>query len=111
MFTSDTHIDLNRPTGGLVQDVVLTKTQMLAALAVSTGSMIVGYSSAWSSPAIASLMEPGSHIEVLMKSRLPATTSSKSLVLFSGHGRRGVLDWQLDALGWTHREFYWWLPA
>ena len=63
MFSSDTHIDLYRLEGA-AQDASLTKTQLLAAMAVSTGSMIVGYSSAWSSPAIASLMEPGSHIEV-----------------------------------------------
>ncbi len=36
----------------------------MASLAVSLGSMIVGFSSAWSSPAIASLMEPGSGLEV-----------------------------------------------
>ena len=42
----------------------MTKTQVLASLAVSMGSLIVGYSSAWSSPAIASMMEPGSGIEV-----------------------------------------------
>lgn len=66
MFSSDTHIDLYRLEGA-GQDASLTKTQLLAAMAVSTGSMIVGYSSAWSSPAIASLMEPGSHIEVSME--------------------------------------------
>ena len=63
MFTSDTHIDLYR-LEGKASEASLTKTQVLAALAVSTGSMIVGYSSAWSSPAIASLEKQGSRIEV-----------------------------------------------
>ena len=49
------------PTGS---PAIITKTQILASVAVSLGSMIVGYSSAWSSPAIADLMEAGSHIEV-----------------------------------------------
>ena len=63
MFTSDTHIDLYR-LEGKANEASLTKTQVLAALAVSTGSMIVGYSSAWSSPAIASMEKQGSRIEV-----------------------------------------------
>ena len=65
MFRSDTHIDRYEteysPTGS---PAIITKTQILASVAVSLGSMIVGYSSAWSSPAIADLMKPGSHIEV-----------------------------------------------
>ena len=65
MFHSDTHIDLHQPSplhDGQTSKV--TKTQVLASLAVSTGSMIVGFCSAWSSPAIASLQEPGSRMEV-----------------------------------------------
>lgn len=65
MFRSDTHIDRYEaeysPAGS---PAIITKTQILASVAVSLGSMIVGYSSAWSSPAIADLMKPGSHIEV-----------------------------------------------
>ena len=65
MFRSDTHIDRYEteynPAG---TPAIVTKTQILASVAVSLGSMIVGYSSAWSSPAIADLMEPGNHIEV-----------------------------------------------
>ena len=44
------------------------KTQIMASLAVSTGSMMVGFCSAWSSPAIASMQEPGSGIEVSFSS-------------------------------------------
>lgn len=65
MFRSDTHIDRYDAEYG--QDgtpAIITKTQILAAVAVSMGSMIVGYSSAWSSPAIADLMGDGSPIEV-----------------------------------------------
>ena len=64
MFHSDTHIDLHQPGPPLETPPVITKTQVLAALAVSMGSMIVGFCSAWSSPAIASLMEPGSKLEI-----------------------------------------------
>ncbi len=66
MFHSDTHIDLRQPGPQLETPPAVTKTQILAALAVSMGSMIVGFCSAWSSPAIASLMEPGSKLEVTM---------------------------------------------
>jgi facilitated trehalose transporter len=66
MFHSDTHIDLHQPgpspDGSISYKV--TKSQVMAALAVSMGSMIVGFCSAWSSPAIASLMEDGSKLEV-----------------------------------------------
>ena len=67
MFQSDTHIDLHQPE--ILQDEAgkaqkITRTQILAALAVSMGSMIVGFSSAWSSPAIASLTQPESSLEV-----------------------------------------------
>ncbi len=65
MFHSDTHVDLALAAPPKAPASVVTRTQILAALAVSLGSMIVGYSSAWSSPAIASLMEPGSGLEVL----------------------------------------------
>ena len=67
LLRSDTHLDLFASQHDLETSTpgVVTKTQILAALAVSMGSMIVGYSSAWSSPAIADLMGPGSHIEVL----------------------------------------------
>ena len=65
MFHSDTHIDLHQPEPlHDVQTSKVTRTQVLASLAVSTGSMIVGFCSAWSSPAIASLQEPGSRLEV-----------------------------------------------
>ncbi|CAB4063426.1 TRET1 [Lepeophtheirus salmonis] len=65
MFHSDTHIELTQPyrpppEGGKT----FTRSQIQASIAVSMGSMIVGYSSAWSSPAIASLMEPGREIKV-----------------------------------------------
>ena len=63
MFHSDTHIDLNQP-GPKDNRPKITKNAVLASLAVSLGSMIVGFCSAWSSPAIASLMEQGSGIEV-----------------------------------------------
>ena len=63
MFHSDTHIDLNQP-GAKENGPKITKNAVLASLAVSLGSMIVGFCSAWSSPAIASLMEQGSGIEV-----------------------------------------------
>ena len=67
LFHSDTHINLQLPgaQSEVKQTTFLTRTQVLASLAVSFGSMIVGYSSAWSSPAIASLMEPGSGIQVI----------------------------------------------
>ncbi len=64
MFHSDTHVDLCLQAPPKPPTSVVTRTQITAALAVSLGSMIVGYSSAWSSPAIASLMEPGSGLEV-----------------------------------------------
>ena len=65
MFRSDTHIDrYDTEYGKVATPAIITRTQILASVAVSMGSMIVGYSSAWSSPAIADLMEPGSHIEV-----------------------------------------------
>ena len=65
MFRSDTHIDRYEAEYGPPDSpAAITKTQILASVAVSLGSMIVGYSSAWSSPAIADLMDPGSHIEV-----------------------------------------------
>ena len=78
MFRSDTHVTLDRPavppaiirTDDETQAIdvgkgfFVTKTQVLASLAVSMGSLIVGYSSAWSSPAITFMMEPGSGIEV-----------------------------------------------
>eukprot|EP00094_Tigriopus_californicus_P006177 TCALIF_05947-PA protein Name:"Similar to Tret1 Facilitated trehalose transporter Tret1 (Culex quinquefasciatus)" AED:0.06 eAED:0.06 QI:0/0.66/0.5/0.75/0.66/0.75/4/97/504 len=65
MFRSDTHITLTQPGPEPPKGAsCMTRTQLLASLAVSLGSMIVGYSSAWSSPAIASLMEPGSGIQV-----------------------------------------------
>ena len=65
MFRSDTHIDRDETVYNQAgTPAIVTKTQILASVAVSLGSMIVGYSSAWSSPAIADLMEPGSHIEV-----------------------------------------------
>ena len=62
MFRSDTHSDIFRSEN--VEKSKVTRTQILASLAVSLGSMIVGFFSAWSSPAIASLMEPKSHIVV-----------------------------------------------
>jgi len=71
MFHSDTHLNLAPPVGPggkalppMQPSSCITRTQILAALAVSLGSMIVGYSSAWSSPAIASMMEPGSGLEL-----------------------------------------------
>ena len=66
LLRSDTHIDLFDKEDGkeTVTKVNITKTQILSSLAVSMGSMIVGYSSAWSSPAIADLMKPGSYLEV-----------------------------------------------
>ena len=67
MFQSDTHIDIYRPRtieDGVEVETPVTKTQILAALAVSMGSMIVGFCSAWSSPAIASLQEDTSHLKV-----------------------------------------------
>ena len=51
-----------------VQPAGKKKTQIMASLAVSTGSMMVGFCSAWSSPAIASMQEPGSGIEVSFSS-------------------------------------------
>ena len=69
MFRSDTHIDrYDTEYQHADTPAIITRTQILASVAVSIGSMIVGYSSAWSSPAIADLMGPGSHIEVRMKS-------------------------------------------
>ena len=67
MFQSDTHIDIYRPRtseNGVEVETPVTKTQILAALAVSMGSMIVGFCSAWSSPAIASLQEDTSRFTV-----------------------------------------------
>ena len=67
MFQSDTHIDIYRPRtveDGVEVETPVTKTQILAALAVSMGSMIVGFCSAWSSPAIASLQEDTSRFTV-----------------------------------------------
>ena len=82
MFRSDTHVTLDRPVPPAIirtddeteaidvrKGFFVTKTQVLASLAVSMGSLIVGYSSAWSSPAIASMMEPGSGIEVSFNER------------------------------------------
>ena len=67
MFRSDTHIDrYESEYNPTASPAIITKTQIFASVAVSLGSMIVGYSSAWSSPAIASLMEQGSHIEVYL---------------------------------------------
>ena len=67
MFHSDTHVDLNQPGPSLNKDgPKITKNSVLAALAVSLGSMIVGFCSAWSSPAIDSLMNKGSKLEVCM---------------------------------------------
>ena len=66
LLRSDTHIDLFDTEDGkeTTTKINITKTQILSSLAVSMGSMIVGYSSAWSSPAIADLMKPGSYLEV-----------------------------------------------
>ena len=62
--SANIELALSAGVGGLEKSKIsnLTKSQILAALGVSLGSMIVGFSSAWSSPAIASLMEPGSRI-------------------------------------------------
>ena len=66
LLRSDTHIDLfeTEERKETSTKVNVTKTQILSSLAVSMGSMIVGYSSAWSSPAIADLMEPESYLQV-----------------------------------------------
>ena len=66
LLRSDTHIDLfdTEDTKETATKVNITRTQMLSSFAVSMGSMIVGYTSAWSSPAIADLMEPGGYLEV-----------------------------------------------
>ena len=66
LLRSDTHIDLFDTEDGkeITTKINITKTHILSSLAVSMGSMIVGYSSAWSSPAIADLMKPGSYLEV-----------------------------------------------
>lgn len=66
LLRSDTHFDLFDTEDGkeTTTKINITKTQILSSLAVSMGSMIVGYSSAWSSPAIADLMKPGSYLEV-----------------------------------------------
>ena len=65
MFHSDTHIDLQQPGPTLSKNgPKITKNAVLASLAVSLGSMIVGFSSAWSSPAIASLQDNESKFEV-----------------------------------------------
>jgi len=75
MFQSDTHLNLAPPVDSRGRPLppsqtqeaggsFVTRTQILTALAVSLGSMIVGYSSAWSSPAIADMMEAGSGLEV-----------------------------------------------
>jgi hypothetical protein len=67
LLHSDSHLDLFSPQYEIqfTSPGIVTKNQILVPFAVSLGSMIFGYSSAWSSPAIVYLMGPGSHIEGL----------------------------------------------
>ena len=70
MFRSDTHIDLHQPGPGNAKNgPKINKNAILASLAVSLGSMIVGFCSAWSSPAIASLQDNESKFEVKFNSK------------------------------------------
>ena len=82
MFQSDTHINLHQPgIRGRDETPKITKTSVMASLAVSMGSMIVGFCSAWSSPAIASLMDPASRIEVSVNQSFTGATRAAQ---FSG---------------------------
>ena len=85
MFQSDTHIDIYRPRtseNGVEVETPVTKTQILAALAVSMGSMIVGFCSAWSSPAIDSLQRDTSRFEVhMLKNVFPSKICQKNKMI------------------------------
>ncbi|KAG8228525.1 hypothetical protein J437_LFUL008982 [Ladona fulva] len=63
LVRANTHVDLQIPvsTGPPPR---CTWTQVLAALSVSLGSMIIGFSSAYTSPALASMTEKGSTLQV-----------------------------------------------
>ncbi|XP_067008375.2 facilitated trehalose transporter Tret1 [Anabrus simplex] len=57
LMRADTHVDLQVPEAG--HKPKCTWTQVFASVAVSIGSMVVGFSSAYTSPALASMREEG----------------------------------------------------
>ena len=100
---SITHISLfmhMTVSGPDTKSTSFTANQVLSALAVSLGSLLVGYSSAWSSPAIASLQEEDSGVAVTdteaswIGSLMPLAALAGGLVggpLLESVGRRATI--------------------
>uniref|UniRef100_A0A1B6E2N3 Major facilitator superfamily (MFS) profile domain-containing protein n=1 Tax=Clastoptera arizonana TaxID=38151 RepID=A0A1B6E2N3_9HEMI len=59
LMRADTHFDIEVPRS-LTSDVNYTWSQVLAAISVSLGSMVIGFASAYTSPALASMAKPNS---------------------------------------------------